>query len=140
MQEAGYRRFKIESKPAPHVYPIPNKFDVSARKLRLAAMLAHEAFENRFNKEVVLSRPCIYGVFGGRFGGFKPLRHKWVGGMRGVQEYPHILTVKNSYSYKRLGGSFWTPEAGFPIWNEAATRKNPVKGIGVKGRVGGGGV
>jgi len=43
MQEPGYARFKIESKPAPHVYPIPNKFDVSARKLRLAAMLAHEA-------------------------------------------------------------------------------------------------
>src|SRR2546430_8299729 len=78
MQKTGYRRFKIESKPAPHVYPIPNKFDVSARKIRLAAMLAHEAFEYRFNKEVVLSRPCIYGVFGGRFGGFKPLKHKCV--------------------------------------------------------------
>src|SRR2546426_4923239 len=33
MQQTGYVRFKIESKPAPHAFPIPNKFDVSARKL-----------------------------------------------------------------------------------------------------------
>jgi hypothetical protein len=132
-----YERFKIETKPAPHVFQIPNKFDVSARKVRLAAMLVHEAFEYKLNKEVVLSRPCIYGVFGGRFGGFKPLKHKCVGCMRCVQEYPHIMTVKHSESYKRLGDSFWTPEAVFTIWNEASTGKIPVKGMGYKGAFGG---
>jgi hypothetical protein len=86
VKPSKYERFKIETKPAPHVYQIPNKFDVSARKVRLAAMLVHEAFEFKLNKEVVLSRPCIYGVFGGRFGGFKPLKHKCVGCMRCVQE------------------------------------------------------
>src|SRR5882762_1064603 len=133
MQEAGYKRFKIEPEPAPHVYQIPNKFDVSARKVRLAAMLVHEAFEFKLNKEVVLSRPCIYGVFGGRFGGFKPVKHKCVGCMRCVQEYPHIMTVKQSDEYKRLGDSFWTPENVFTIWNEASTGKIPVKGMGYKG-------
>src|SRR5216683_4974944 len=128
-----YRRFRIESKPAPHIYRIPNKFDVSARKLRLAAMLVHEAFEYKFNKEVVLSRPFIYGVFGGRFGGFKPLKHKCVGCMRCVQEYPHIMTVKQSDSYERLGDSFWTPENVYTVWNEASTGKIPVKGMGYKG-------
>jgi hypothetical protein len=132
-----YQRFRIESKPAPHFYPIPNKFDVSARKLRLAAMLVHEAFEYKFNKEVVLSRPCIYGVFGGRFGGFKPLKHKCVGCMRCVQEYPHIMTVKPSDPYNRLGDSFWTPENVFTVWNEASTGKIPVKGMGYKGAFGG---
>jgi hypothetical protein len=132
-----YERFRIETKPAPHVYQIPNKFDVSARKLRLAAMLVHEAFEFKLNKEVVLSRPCIYGVFGGHFGGFKPLKHKCVGCMRCVQEYPHIMTVKQSDDYKRLGDSFWTPEAVFTIWNEASTGKIPVKGMGYKGTFGG---
>src|SRR5713226_7053850 len=132
-----YQRFRIESKPAPHVYPIPNKFDVSARKIRLAAMLVHEAFEYKFNKEVVLSRPCIYGVFGGRFGGFKPLKHKCVGCMRCVQEYPHIMTVKPSNAYKRLGDSNWTPENVFTVWNEASTGKIPVKGMGYKGAFGG---
>src|SRR2546422_7507835 len=128
-----YERFKIETKPAPHVFQIPNKFDVSARKVRLAAMLVHEAFEYKLNKEVVLSRPCIYGVFGGRFGGFKPLKHKCVGCMRCVQEYPHIMTVKHSDSYKRLGDSFWTPESVYSVWNEASTGKIPVKGMGYKG-------
>jgi glutamate synthase-like protein len=137
MQEAGYRRFKIESKPAPHAYPIPNKFDVSARKVRLAGMLLHEAVEYRFKKEVVLSRPCIYGVFGGRFGGFKPIKQKCVGCMRCIQEYPHIMTVKPSDEYKKLGDSFWTPEMVYTIWNEASTGKIPVKGMGYKGAFGG---
>ena len=133
IEPSKYERFKIETKPAPHVYQIPNKFDVSARKVRLAAMLVHEAFGYKLNKEVVLSRPCIYGVFGGRFGGFKPLKHKCVGCMRCVQEYPHIMTVNQSNEYTRLGDSFWTPEAVFTIWNEASTGKIPVKGMGYKG-------
>ena len=137
IKPSNYERFRIETKPAPHVFQIPNKFDVSAKKVRLAAMLVHEAFEFKLNKEVVLSRPCIYGVFGGRFGGFKPLKHKCVGCMRCVQEYPHIMTVKQSDEYKRLGDSFWTPEAVFTIWNEASTGKIPVKGMGYKGAFGG---
>ena len=100
-------------------------------------MLVHEAFEYKLNKKVVLSRPCIYGVFGGRFGGFKPLDQKCVGCMRCVQEYPHIMTVKLSENYKKLGDSFWTPEAVFTVWNEASTGKIPVKGMGYKGAFGG---
>lgn len=100
-------------------------------------MLVHEAFEYRFQKDVVLSRPCIYGVFGGRFGGFKPIKQKCVGCMRCVQEYPHIMTVKPSDAYKRLGDKFWTPEMVYTIWNEAATGKIPVKGMGYKGAFGG---
>src|SRR3989449_11472971 len=57
--------------------------------------------------------------------------------MRCVQEYPHIMTVKQSEEYKRLGDSFWTPEAVFTIWNEASTGKIPVKGMGYKGAFGG---
>ena len=136
-QPSKYERFKIETDQAPHAFPIPNKFDVSARKVRLATMLVHEALEYKLNKEVVLSRPCIYGVFGGRFGGFKPLKHKCVGCMRCVQEYPHIMTVKLSENYQKLGDSFWTPEAVFTIWNEASTGKIPVKGMGYKGAFGG---
>ncbi|HEX4921261.1 MAG TPA: glutamate synthase-related protein, partial [Candidatus Bathyarchaeia archaeon] len=137
MQVSGYTRFKIDSKPAPNAYPIPNKFDVSARKLRLAGMLVHEALKYKLNREVVLSRPCIYGVFGGRFGGFKPLKQKCVGCMRCVQEYPHIMTVKPSKAYLKLGDRYWTPENVFTIWNEASTGKIPVKGMGYKGAFGG---
>src|SRR5712692_6925957 len=129
MQETGYQRFKIEAKPAPHAYTIPNKFDVSARKLRLAAMLVNEAFEYKFNTEVVLSRPCIYGVFGGRFGGFKPLKHKCVGCMRCVQEYPHIMTVKQSDGYKGAFGG-----EGFDgMWTDMSEIVRPTRD-GVYGR------
>ena len=129
----GYERFHIEAKPAPHLYPVPSRFDVSARKLRLAAMLVHEAFEYRFKRDVVLSRPCIYGVFSGRLGGFKPIKEKCVGCMRCVQEYPHIMTVRPSDEYKSLGDSHWTPDAVFTVLYESSTGKIPVKGMGYKG-------
>ncbi len=132
-----YERFHIDTKSAPHAYPPPPKFDVRARKLRLAAMLVHEAFEYRFKKDVVLSRPCIYGVFGGRLGGFKPIKEKCVGCMRCVQEYPHIMTVRHADEYKRLGDSYWTPDSVFTILYESSTGKIPVKGMGYKGSFGG---
>ena len=132
-----YERFHIETKPAPNVYKPTAKFDVSAKKLRLAAMLVHEAFEYRFKKEVVLSRPCIYGVFGGKLGGFKPIKEKCVGCMRCVQEYPHIMTVKQSEDFKRLGDAYWTPDAVLNILYESSTGKIPVKGMGYKGSFGG---
>lgn len=100
-------------------------------------MLVHEAFEYRFKKDVVLSRPCIYGVFGGRFGGFKPIREKCVGCMRCVQEYPHIMTVKPADEYTRLGDSHWTPDSVFTILYESSTGKIPIKGMGYKGSFGG---
>ncbi|HEY5620746.1 MAG TPA: glutamate synthase-related protein [Candidatus Bathyarchaeia archaeon] len=133
----SYERFHIGTEPAPNVYRVPNRFDVKARKLGLAAMLIHEAFEYRFNRDVVLSRPCIYGVFGGRLGGFKPIKEKCVGCMRCVQEYPHIMTVRPSDEYKRLGDSHWTPDAVFTILYESSTGKIPVKGMGYKGSFGG---
>src|SRR5207249_9936599 len=103
-------------------------------------MLVHEAFEFKLNREVVLSRPCIYGVFGGHFGGFKPLKHKSVGCMRCVQEYPHIMTGKQSEEYNRLTDSFWTSETAFTIWHDASTGKMPVNGMGYKGAFGGAGL
>lgn len=132
-----YKRYHIPTEPAPNSYRVPNKFDVSANKIRLAAMLVHEAFEYRFNRDVVLSRPCIYGVFSGRLGGFKPIKEKCVGCMRCVQEYPHIMTVRPSEAYKKLGDSYWTPEAIFTILYESSTGKIPVKGMGYKGAFGG---
>lgn len=132
-----YERFHIETKSAPNVYKPPAKFDVSAKKLRLAAMLVHEAFEYRFKKDVVLSRPCIYGVFGGTFGGFKPIKEKCVGCMRCVQEYPHIMTVKKSEEFNALGDAYWAPDAVLNILYESSTGKIPIKGMGYKGSFGG---
>lgn len=137
LEEPTYERFHIDVKPADHAFHAPNKFDVRAKKLRLAAMLIHEAIRYRFNRDIVLSRPCIYGVFSGRLGGFKPIKERCVGCMRCVQEYPHIMGVNYGEKYRKLGDSHWTPESVFTILYESSTGKIPVKGMGYKGRFGG---
>ena len=129
----AYERFHIEAKSADHVYNVPNKFDVHAKRLRLAAMLVHETIRYRFNRDIVLSRPCIYGVFSGRLGGFKPIKQRCVGCMRCVQEYPHIMQVNYGKKYRELGDLHWTPESVFTILYESSTGKIPVKGMGYKG-------
>ncbi|HZD12413.1 MAG TPA: glutamate synthase-related protein, partial [Candidatus Binatus sp.] len=135
--DAGYDRFRIETKPAENLFRVPNRFDVRAKRLRLAVMLLHETIHYRFNRKIVLSRPCIYGVFGGRLGGFKPIKQRCVGCMRCVQEYPHIMQVDYSKEYRKIGDSYWTPEAVSTILYEASTGKIPIKGMGFKGRFGG---
>lgn len=96
-------------------------------------MLLREAFEYRFNRDVVLSRPCIYGVFSGPLGGFRPREEKCVGCMRCVQEYPHIARIDRNPEFEKLGDSYWSPESVATVWNEAETGKIPVRGMGYKG-------
>ena len=131
--EMSYERFHIETSPAPHQFSVPPKFNPRANWFRLAKLLLQEGFHYRFKKEVWLSRPCIYGVFSGRLGGFKPIKGKCVGCMRCVQEYPHIMKVDNSKEYLRLGDSSWTPEAVSTVLYEASSGKIPVRGMGYKG-------
>ena len=129
----SYKRFHIETDPAPAKFPMPYKFNPRSNRFRLAKMLLQESLHYRLNKEVILSRPCIYGVFSGRFGGFMPIKEKCVGCMRCVQEYPNIMKVDYSEEYLKLGDSYWTPEAVSTIGYEASTGKIPVKGMGYKG-------
>src|SRR5881296_860240 len=123
VEEPAYERFRIEAKSADHAYNVPSKFDVHAKRLRLAAMLVHETIRYRFNRDIVLSRPCIYGVFSGRLGGFKPIKQRCVGCMRCVQEYPHIMQVNYGKKYRELGDLHWTPESVFTILYESSTGK-----------------
>ena len=51
----------------------------------------------RGNLPVVLSRPCVYGVFSGPIGGFAPRPHKCVGCLRCTVQYPHIVHIDGSY-------------------------------------------
>jgi hypothetical protein len=102
-------------------------------------MLLQEMFKFRFKKEVILSRPCIYGVFDGVFGGFKPIKESCVGCMRCVQEYPDIMKVDYSKEYLNLGDSYWSSGNVFTVWYEASTGKIPVRGMGYKGPFAGNG-
>jgi NAD(P)H-dependent flavin oxidoreductase YrpB (nitropropane dioxygenase family) len=90
-----------------------------------------------------MSRPCIYGVFGSRVGGFHLIKEKCTGCMRCVQEYPGICTVDRNPEFFRFADSYWIPEEPATATStlmpvsivsyEAETGRIPIKGMGYKG-------
>jgi hypothetical protein len=147
-----FERPRLETHPAPPLFKVPRLFNPRVSKIGLAKMLLDEVIESGIelrHKEVrraLLSRPCIYGVFGSRVGGFHPIKEKCTGCMRCVQEYPGICRVDKNPEFFTLGDSYWIPDAEFAsttplstIWYEAETGKIPVKGMGYKGSFAGSG-
>jgi len=126
---------------------LPNPFKPRVRKFGLAKMLLQETvrYGLRLRKKecrnALLSRPCIYGVFSGRLGGFHPIQEKCTGCMRCVQEYPSVCSVARNQEFYRFADSYWSSEAeatpsGSPVATvsyEAETGKIPIKGMGYKG-------
>jgi hypothetical protein len=92
-------------------------------------------------RRTLLSRPCIYGTFSGRFGGFHPIKDKCTGCMRCVQEYPGICTVDRNPDFFNFADSYWIPEEASissgssvaTVSYEATAGKIPIKGMGYKG-------
>jgi hypothetical protein len=144
---SAYVRYKIETKLAPPRRKQPHPFYPRVRKIGLASLLLREVFEYGFKlrrreyRAALMTRPCIYGVFGGRFGGFHPIREKCTGCMRCVQEYPNFCTVDRNPEFYKFADSYWVPEdpataSGTPVATvsyEAETGKIPIKGMGYKG-------
>ena len=144
---SGYQRFRIEACPAPPRRKEPYQFNPRVSKSGLASMLLREAFEYGFKliqkkyRRTLLSRPCIYGVFSGRFGGFHPIKERCTGCMRCVQEYPDVCKVDRNPEFFKFADSYWIPEdpttaSSTPVSvvsYEAATGKIPIKGMGYKG-------
>jgi hypothetical protein len=142
-----YVRYKIEAKPALPRRKQPHPFYPRVGKVGLASLLLREVFDYGFKlrrkeyRAALMTRPCIYGVFGSRFGGFHPIREKCTGCMRCVQEYPDFCTVDRNPEFYKFADSYWVPEdpatsSGSPIATvsyEAETGKIPIKGMGYKG-------
>jgi len=142
-----YVRYKVEAKPALPRRKQPHPFYPRVGKVGLASLLVREIFDYGFNlrrkeyRVALMTRPCIYGVFGSRFGGFHPIREKCTGCMRCVQEYPNFCTVDRNPEFYKFADSYWVPEdpataSGSPIATvsyEAETGKIPIKGMGYKG-------
>jgi hypothetical protein len=117
------------------------------RKIGLARLLLTEALRygpklrKKEYRNALLSRPCIYGTFGGRLGGFHPIKEKCTGCMRCVQEYPAICTVDRNPEFYKFADSYWASEgeatiSGSPVATvtyEAETGHIPIKGMGYKG-------
>jgi hypothetical protein len=136
-QSRPYHRYHIETRSAPDIAPHPSRFRVRVKKHRLAFLLLKELFHYRANMPVVVSRPCVYGVFSGPVGGFAPRDRFCVGCLRCTTEYPEMVTISPNPDRKQLGDSYVTPDQIDTINYEAQTGRVPVKGAGFRGRFGG---
>ena len=143
---SGYERFKIQTCAAPPRRREPRPFNPQVDKVRLAKWLVGEILKYRFKlrhrayRRALLSRPCIYGTFGGHFGGFHPIRDKCVGCMRCVEEQPEMCTVSRNLEFFDFPDSYWIPNdpstsVSSPVAvvsSEASTGKIPIKGMGYR--------
>ncbi len=136
-ESSHYQRYHIETKPVPDIAPYPNRFRVKVKKHRLTLMLLKEFFHYRGNKQVITSRPCVYGVFSGPIGGFAPREHLCVGCLRCTTEFPDVVQIYRSPAREGLGDSYFTPELVDTVHYEAQTGRIPVKGAGYRGKFGG---
>lgn len=134
-----YHRYHIETRSSEDIVPHPSRFRVQVKKHKLAQLLLTELIHYRGNREVVLSRPCVYGVFSGPIGGFAPRDHLCVGCLRCTTQYPEMVTISPNTERAKLGDSFLTPDYVDTILYEARTGRVPVKGAGYRGKFGGAG-
>lgn len=132
-----YRRYHIQTQPAPEITPWPSKFKVHVRKMGLAKLLVKEMIQYMGDWSVVLSRPCVYGVFSGPAGGFAPREELCVGCLRCTTQYPEWVSISPNPERLRLGDSFFTYEYVEAVAYEAFGGSIPVKGAGYRGSFGG---
>ena len=103
-----YHRFQIETKKAPNLIPHPHRFKVQVNKLGLAKLLIQEFVQYKGKLDVILSRPCVYGVFSGPLGGFAPREHLCVGCLRCTTEHPDFVAISHHPARANLGDLFYS--------------------------------
>lgn len=133
----AYRRYHIATERTPNIVALPPRFRVRVKKHRLAQLLLKELVHFRGNLPVVLSRPCVYGVFSGPGGGFAPREELCVGCLRCTVQYPEVVQIHHNPKRARLGDSYLAPEWVETILFEATTGRVPVRGAGYRGPYGG---
>ena len=132
-----YQRYHLQTRPAPDIAPHPSRFRVRVKRQGLASLLLRELIQYRGAKRIVMSRPCVYGVFSGPVGGFLPRENLCVGCLRCTTQYPEFVQIYPNGERQRLGDSYFTPEHVETISYEARTGRVPVKGAGFRGPFGG---
>ncbi len=132
-----YRRYRIEVRPAAEIAPHPSRFRVHVARHKLIGMVLRELLDPRTPRQVALSRPCVYGVFGRPVGGLAPVHSKCVGCLRCTTEYPEMVRVAPNPRRARLGDVYLKPEIVDTINYEAGTGHVPVRGAGYRGSFGG---
>ena len=134
-----YRRYRIEISPAPDLVRLPPRFRVEVEKHRLISLVLKELIHYRANLPVVLSRPCVYGVFSRPIGGLAPKEELCVGCLRCTVQYPEVVQIYPNPERERLGDSYLGPACVDTLLYEARTGHVPVRGAGYRGPFGGAG-
>lgn len=134
-----YRRYHIETKKTLHIKHYPHSFNVRVNRFKLAKFLFKELIQYRGNLNVVLSRPCVYGVFSGPLGGFAPREHLCVGCLRCTTQYPDMVTILRNPQRQELGDSYFLPYHVDAVSYEAQSGRIPIRGMGYRGKFGGAG-
>ena len=139
-ENGRYHRYHIETDQAADIVKWPARFNVKVGKIGLAKELLSEFFHHGVKgREVITSRPCLYGVFSGPVGGFSPRPEHCVGCLRCTTEYPEFVSVSHNPQRKLLGDSFFTSKYIDSISYEVEHGMIPVKGAGYRGKFGGAG-
>ncbi len=134
----GYTRYHIDTGLADEIEKWPTRFNVKVGKVGLAKWLVGEIIHLGWKrKEVILSRPCMYGVFSGPVGGFSPRPQHCVGCLRCTTEYADFCSVTHNPDREELGDSYFTTNYMDAIRYEALEGMIPVKGAGYRGKFGG---
>jgi hypothetical protein len=132
-----YHRYHIDSRNAPGIARWLTRFRVRVGRIGLAKYLIGEMIHTRVNMEVVLSRPCLYGVYSGPIGGFAPRPEHCVGCLRCMNENYEFIRISPNPDRLKLGDSYFTSSYVDQLTYEAETGMVPVKGAGYRGKFGG---
>ncbi len=132
-----YHRYRIETEEVDDAQPLPHRFLVKVGKVGLAKFIAKEMLMYFGQFDVILSRPCTYGVFSGPVGGFAPRPKLCVGCLRCCVQHPDFVKVLPNPDLLALGDSYTTHGHITAIDEEARKGMVPVRGQGYRGRFGG---
>jgi len=133
----SYERYHIHVEEVKDVDPLPHRFLVKVGKVGLAKLLVKEVYHYFPKFDVILSRPCTYGVFSGPLGGFSPRPELCVGCLRCAVQHPDFVQVLPNPDLQEIGDSYTTPGHITAIDEEARKGMVPVRGQGYRGRFGG---
>jgi hypothetical protein len=135
----SYNRYHINNEETEDRQSMPNKFLVRVARLGLAKMLLREAVQYWGKWDVVLNRPCVYGVFSGPVGGFMPRPKLCVGCLRCTIQHPEFVRILPNPKREQWADDFVTVNHVETIFDEAKAGHVPVRGQGYRGRFGGAG-
>jgi hypothetical protein len=133
----SYQRYHIETRSVPDIVPWPTRFKVKVNKLGLIKYMIKETIQYRGDRQVILSRPCIYGVFGRPVGGLAPVQKKCVGCLRCTTQHPDFVRIERNPARENLGDAYFDARHVDAVAYEAETGRIPVKGAGYRGKFGG---